>query len=197
MIDDPFDGAETLAFFRKWLATANFDPVSLDTLTAASMALTAAGAGISAAGTIAGGNAQRTAAAYQATQLRENASTQIGAAQRQALDERLKSSMLQSTTIARAAASGVNAGFGSPLTDVGNIAQRGEYNAAMDLWRGKQAATGDINQATAAELSGKIAQDASYYTAAGTIAGAGGSMLSQYGAYKYPTVYGRAGVSGV
>ncbi len=160
-----------------------------------SMGLTAVAGAIGAGATIAGGNAAKQASQYTATQLRQNASTEIGAAQRSAIDDKLKASMIASEVTARAAASGVNAGFGSPVTDVGEIKQRGEYNSLMDLWRGQNAATGDINKAKAAEFEGEAAQDASYLNAAATIAGAGASMYKTYGISQYQNPSGRPGVS--
>src|SRR5437868_3391896 len=85
----------------------------------------ARGGGVAAASTLAGGSAARQAAGYQATQLREQEGTEIGAAQRTALDTQAKARMLESSAVARAAAGGINAGFGSPVSTVGDIASRG------------------------------------------------------------------------
>lgn len=161
---------------------------------AGSMALTGIGGVISAISTIAGGSAANASAQYTATQLRQNASTEIGAAQRGALDDKLKASMVASEATARAAASGVNAGFGSPVTNVGEIAKRGEYNSLMSLWKGENAATGDLNKAKAVEYEGEAAEDASYLNAASTIAAAGGSMFKTYGVSQFQNPGGRPDV---
>lgn len=160
-----------------------------------SMGMTAVAGAISAGSTIAGGSAANASAQYTAQQLRQNASTEIGAAQRSALDDRRKTAFIESESVARAAANGVNAGVGSPVTNVGEIAQRGEYSALMDLWKGQNAATGDLNKAKAVEFEGEAAKDASYLNAASTIAGTGASMLKTYGVSQFQSPKGTAGVS--
>lgn len=184
MIDD-FDPVD-VALWRRMFGNADFDPA---TLTAASLAATAVGGGLTAAGTLAGGSYAKQAADLQATQLRMNAAQSIASGQRQMLDTQEKTRLAESTTVARAAASGVNAGVGSPATDVGNLAERGEYHALMDLFNGESAATGMENQAAAARWTGRAQQDASYLAAGGDIASAAGSMARGYGAYRWPAVF--------
>jgi len=171
------------------LGRANFDP-----LTIASVAMTGVGAGISAAGTIAGGNAakqaglmQQQAANSQAAQVDENAAQAIASGQRRMQDTQQRTRLAISTARAGAGASGVDAGFGSPVTDVGELASRGSYNALMDMFNGASTASGMRNQAdairysgTASAIGGEEAQQASMLTAAGTIAGGAGSMLKTY-----------------
>lgn len=173
------------------------------------MLLTALGAGASAAGTIAGGNfakqagkMQKQADIYEAEQLEQNANSEILAGNRAALEAKRKGDMVGSSARARAAASGVDAGSGSALSDIVEIDKRSTYNAAMELWRGESAATGDINRAKGLRYKGELderggsaAQQGAALSAAGTIAGAGGSMLKTYGAYQYPTVRGSPGAS--
>lgn len=181
-------------------AVACFDPA---TLTVASLASTAIGGGISAMGTIAGGNAaaaagqmQQQAANYQAGQLEENATQTFAAGQRQMLDTQEKTRLAISSARAAAAGNGTNAGVGSPATIQGELAKRGSYNAAMDMFNGASTATGLRNQAagvrysgTAAAIGGQEAQQASLLSAAGTIAGSAGSMLKTYGGYQYPQYF--------
>jgi hypothetical protein len=178
------------------------DPV---TMMGASLAMTAVSGGISAASTIAGGSAaaqagqlKQAAANSQATQEEMNASGELASAQRRMLDTRLKTNLTQGTLQAKAAGSGFNAGSGSMLNDAGEIAQRGEYQALMDVFNGDNARTGMLNKAAATRASGAAdawageqQQDASYLAAAGTIAGTAGSMFKTYGSYKYPSA-GRA-----
>lgn len=161
----------------------------------ASLALSGIGAGISAVGTIAGGNnaaalgqSQQNEANYQAAQLRENASSEIGAAQRQMLDTQQKTRLAQSKLTANAAGGGFTATAGSPEAISESIARRGSYEAAMQLFQGENASTGDLNRAAGVEMSGKIAAEggemqrqASYFTAAGNLASAGGNMFKTYG----------------
>jgi len=165
-----------------------------DPITAGSLILSGIGAGVSAAGTIAGGanaaalgQSQQNEANYQAAQLRENASSEIGAAQRQMLDTQQKARLAQSTLTADAAGGGFVATSGSPEATSESIARRGSYEAAMQLFNGQNASTGDLNKAQGVEMGGEIAseggqmqQEASYYSAAGNLASAGGSMFKNY-----------------
>ena len=169
---------------------ACFDPLTLG-----SMAVTGIGAGLQAAGTIAGGNAaaqagqlQQQAANYQAVQDEENATTAFAAGQRQMLADQDKTRLAISSVRAAAASNGTNAGVGSPATIAGSIAKRGSYNATMDMFNGESAATGLRNKAQgeiftgqADLIGGQEAQSASALAAFGTIAGGAGSMLKTYG----------------
>lgn len=188
------------------LAGVAFDPT---TLTVASLATTAASGLISASSTIAGGNyaaqagqMQQQAADYQAAQLDENATQAFASGQRQALDTEQKTRLAISSSTARAGASGVDAGVGSPVSNVGALAKRGSYQALMNMFNGESEATGLRNQAAGVrytgvmeELGGEEQQSASRLAAAGTLAGTAGSMFKTYGALNYPTATGRAGAS--
>lgn len=188
-----------------WRDACCFDP---GTMLATTMGLQAIGGGISAASTIAGGNAaaaagqmQQNAYNYQAAQVRANEGSEIGAAQRQMLDKQLQTKQLQSTIEARAAGGGVNAAVGSPLATEKSVASRGTYQSLMDLWNGENRATGMENEAKGlvysgdiAELAGEEERNASRLNALSTVAGAGSSMLRTYGAIKYPMIYGRPGI---
>ena len=152
------------------------------------------GAGLAAAGTIAGGNAaaalgqsQKNAADYQAEQLRENSASEIAAAQRQMLDTQQKTRLAQSRLTADAAGGGFVASSGSPEAISESIAKRGTYEAAMQLWQGQNASTGDLNKAQGVEMSGQIAadagkmeQEASYLKAAGNLASAGSGIYKNF-----------------
>ena len=184
---------------------AAFDPVTFGTV-----AMTAVGGAISAAGTLAGGAAaaqagkmQQQADEYQAEQLDSNATQAIASSQRQMLDTNLKTNLAISSSTANAAANGVNAGTGSAATNAGNLAARGSYQAAMDLFNGKATATGLQNQAQGVRYSGEMAaiggaaqQSASELAAAGTLAGSAGTGLSQYGKYLAYKAGGGTGGSG-
>jgi hypothetical protein len=177
---------------------ASFDPV---TLTAASLTATAVGGGLSAAGTLAGGSAAaeagqltKSADYAQADQLEQNATQEIASGQRKMLDTQQRVRLAMSTAKARGGGSGFSGSSGSQIDNMGQLAKRGSYNAAMDMFNGESAASGLRNQAKAARYSGDVAeltgqeqQDASYLSAAGTIAGTAGSMAKGYGGYKYPT----------
>lgn len=165
------------------------------TLTMISLGATAAGAGVSAAGTLASGNyasqagrMQQQAKNFEAQQLEQNSADELASSQRAMLDTQDKTRLAISTSRARAGASGVDAGVGSPAENEGELAQRGSYHALMDLWQGKSNATGLLNRAAGArysgvldEIGGEEKQSASVLAAAGTLAGAAGSMAKTYG----------------
>lgn len=173
-----------------WRSGCCFDPV---TLTVMSLAATAAGGAMSAAGTLAGGSAAQQAGQLTAGIDRQNAAQATASGQRKMLDTQDRTRMAISTATARAAASGVDAGVGSPATDIGEISKRGSYHALMDLFNGQSEAVGLQNQANEAEWEGNQKKTNSELAAAGTLAGTAGSMFSTYGKYKYPNLYGRAG----
>jgi hypothetical protein len=173
-----------------------FDPLSMTAAaTGGSMALSGFGTAISAASTLAGGDYAVTAAQmkqqaanYQAAQLQQNAGGEIAAAQRQAFDVNQKTNLLRSSAVANAAASGINAGAGSAVTNQSGIVQRGQYLSNMDLWGGENRATGLMNQAQGLQytgamdaLAGEEAQRAADASALGTLAGGGASLLRMYG----------------
>lgn len=180
----------------------------------AAMPLMAAGAtavsgAIGAASTLAGGRtaemagkAQKDADYSTAAQIEQNATQAFASGQRKALDTNLKTKLAISSSVARAGASGVDPGYGSPVTNVGELAQRGSYHAMMDLFNGESEATGLRNQADAvryrgdlAELEGQQKKKASKLAALGTLAGAAGSAFGNYGRMTFPTSRGSAGAS--
>jgi hypothetical protein len=189
MRHDPFETIEE-AFFRKWFASADFDPTG-GLLTAGMMA---AGAGLSATGTLAGGaNAattgrmQQQAQQFQATQDTMNSAADIAGAQRQAIDTSNKANLTRSSAVAGAAAGGVVTTSGSAVTNQAQITARGSYASALDLWNGQNAASSDLNKAAAAQyqgtmdlMGGQMQQEASEFAAAGTLAGAGGTAFKLF-----------------
>jgi hypothetical protein len=117
-------------------------------------------------------------------------------------DTQMKARLASATAIARAAASGVAPDVGSPLNNTGEIAERGSYQALMDMFDGQSAASGIRNQAAGvrysgqiADLEGKAKQKAARLTAAGTLASTAGSMFSTYGKMTFPTTRGAGGVN--
>jgi hypothetical protein len=155
------------------------------------LGVTAIGGLTSAAGTLAGGSMAAAGGAATQQAMTNEAATAFASGQRKALDTTQRSNLLQSTSTARAAASGVNAGVGSPAINVGNIAKRGSYESLMDMFNGQSQHDSLLYQGQLADWEGKEKQDASYLSAAGTLAGSAGSMLSTYGGFKYPNTYGR------
>jgi hypothetical protein len=198
---------------ERYSAMGAFDGVLFDPtgglLTGGAMAATAAGGGLSAMGTLAGGQyakqagqMQQEAAEFTAEQLEENATQAVASSQRTALDTALKTSLAISSSRANAAGNGVNAGAGSAVTNVGNLAQRGSYQAMMDLFNGQSTATGLQNQAAGVrytgameEIGGEEAQTASDLAAAGTLAGSAGNMAKLYGAMGNQSSRGAPGAT--
>jgi hypothetical protein len=177
-------GTEGLGLYGR----ASFDPGTM--LMAGTLAATAVGTAVSAGGTIAGGQAANQSAQFTAAQENQNASGAIASSQQQMFDTQNKTRLAQSSAVARAGASGVNAGVGSPAAVTGSIAKRGSYLAAMDLFRGQNTATGLENQAAGTLYSGAAAESGANTAALGTIAGGVGTMASQYGRYAYPQAFG-------
>ena len=156
------------------------------------------GGGLTAAGTIAGGNsaaamgrAQAGEAKFEADQARMNAGAAIAASQRRMFETQNSTNLLVSKARATGAAGGVNVGTGSALENEGAIEQRGRYAASLDLWNGQNEATGQLNKAAGLDYSGlvdviggRMAQQGADLSASGqlmtTIAGAGSSAYQMY-----------------
>lgn len=164
------------------------------------------GSGVSAIGTIAGGNAAKTASQYQnnaalftAAQYEQKADESRAASQRTAEEKRLEGRLVQSSALARAAASGGSATDPTALHIGSEIAGRSEYLALTERYKGENQARGYEDAAMAARYSGQAAlaygdaaQKASMFSAAGTLIGAAGSAFSGAsggggGAGKLPT----------
>lgn len=172
------------------------------------------GGAVSAEGTLAGGNyaaqagqMEKTAAyakadeqEFEAKQVDENSSQVLASAQRAALDTAQRTRLAISTSRATSAGSGVDAGVGSAVTNQGELAKRGSYNALMDMFNGESARTALQNRAAGirfgeqitryggdvAEVEGKQKQVLSKYAAAGTLAGTAGSVIKTVGSSFYP-----------
>lgn len=169
-----------------------FDPAML---TVATMAATAAGGAMSAAGTLAGGSYAKTAGEMQQQVAQQQAAQAIASGQRKMFDTQLRTRTAQSTLATRAGASGVDTSTGSPVATTGAVAQRGSYQALIDMFNGESNASGLRYSGDVAEWEGEQKKSASDLAAAGTIASTAGSMFSQYGKFQYPTTRGSAGTS--
>jgi hypothetical protein len=197
-------------FSAKYSALAVFDPI-----TGTMAVLSMAGAGASAAGTLAGGasaaamgRASAGEATFESAQDRMNAASDIAASQRKMIDTQQKTNLLIGSATARAGASGVNAGVGSSVENTGQIAQKGRYAAALDLWNGQNAAAGELDKAQAQTyqssldlIGGQEAQKAATYSALGTLAGGGASAYKAFsgnppaGGQLSSTTFGTGGPS--
>lgn len=188
---------------RPGVSVIAYDPATL------MAGVTVVGGALSASSTLAGGAAAKQAgqmaqsgANFQADQINQNASQSIASSQRQALDAGQRTRLAISTATARAGASGAAADVGSPVANTGELAQRGSYQALMDMFNGQSKATGLENEAAGIrytgsidELEGEEKRSASYLAAGGEFAGSVGSAAGNYGRLTYPTARGSAGAS--
>lgn len=162
------------------------------------MALTAAGTAVSAAGTLAAGRAAQDAgmrgqqaAYFEAAQQEQQAQESRAAAQRGALEKRREGRLLLSKLQARAAASGGGADDPTVLDLGGDIAQRSEYDALFEMYRGENRARGLEDQAMGSRMTGdarraegEAKKRAAKLSAIGTIIGGASSMAGTYGGSK-------------
>ena len=139
-----------------------------------------AGTGITAAGTLAAGDAAKASAESQALQMQQQATQARAASQRNMMEHQRQQTMVQSQLQARAAASGAGAEDPTVVNLGGAIAARGEEQALMDLYNGENSARGLEDSATAKIASGEAAKTGSMYSAAGTIFSGLGSGFSRY-----------------
>lgn len=162
---------------------------------------TVAGGALQAAGTIMGGNAaadagarQQQAQYFKAEQEEQAAQESRAAAQRVSLDKAREGRLLQSKLQANAAAGGGGAADPTILDLAGGIAGRGEYESLLEMYKGENRARGLEDSAVGSRLTGDAAKaegeakrTASYFSAAGTIIGSGGSAYKTYkGIPDYP-----------
>jgi hypothetical protein len=96
-------------------------------------------------------------AEFQALQLDQAAGDARAEAQRAAMEERHNAKLALSTLVARAASSGGGTG-GTVEKLASNIAERGEYQALLDVYTGENRARGLEDQATGARVSGAAAK---------------------------------------
>jgi hypothetical protein len=164
------------------------------------MLLTTASTAVQAGATIAGGRIAETAGAYTrqaseftARQHELQAGESRAAAQRMAADKRRESRLVQSQLVARAAASGGAVDDPSVVTTAGQVAQRGEYEALTEMYKGENRARGledaayaARRQGEAAEYEGKAKKKASYLSALGTIIGGASTMYRTYNKLPEP-----------
>jgi hypothetical protein len=138
------------------------------------------GAGVGALGTLAAGRQAKEAGEWQAREHERVAMAERAAAQREAEQVSRRADLAQSRLQTVAAASGLSATDPTALNLEGEIASHGDLQARMTRYGGEDRATGIGAQADMARYSGRAAQNASYYRAAGTILGGIGG-LARYG----------------
>jgi hypothetical protein len=140
------------------------------------------GAGISAAGAIAGGMAQKQMADYQAKVAEINAASARQEGITQAGATRDQYQEVAGSQRAALAKSGVDINSGTSATLGLELQRREEVAAAVDIWRGRTEGVKFQNQAEAAKAEGKAAMTAGIIGGAssliGGIANMGGGMFS-------------------
>lgn len=170
------------------------DLVARDPLSSIALVAGLAGTAVSAMGTIGAGKAanqagiaQQQSMQFKAAEEKQAADESRAASQRSALEHDKATELQRSRLQALAAASGGGADDPTVVHLGEDLAGRGEYQHLMDMYTGENRARGLEDQATgdqmtgAAQLAeGKAKQNASYYSAAGTVLSGAGSMFDRY-----------------
>ena len=127
-------------------------------------------------------------AQFQAAQLRQNAGTDVAAAQRSAVDIQRQSDYVASHALAVAASSGGGASDPTVINLIARTAGETAYRKSVALYQGDQAARGANMQADATIYGGEMARAkgaqvgaASDIGAATTLVKGGASLFSKYG----------------
>lgn len=134
------------------------------------------------------GQAKGNALDYEAAQLDQNANAAIAASQRDAIAERLKTTLTLSRGIAVAAASGGGASDPTVVNILSQIAGNGEYRSASAIYAGEDKAralraqaTGRRFEAGVARQGGEDLGDAYTIKAIGSGLAGGASLFAKYG----------------
>lgn len=151
------------------------DPITLSAI------VTGVGTAVSAAGTIAGANAQSSALDYQARTARAKGVQEEAAAQRSALESKRKAELAQSTLQARSAASGAGASDPTVVDLAGDIGARGRYQSGLQMWQGQMRGWDYETDARAKDAQASATRTAGGLSAFGTILGGAGSMFKAFG----------------
>jgi hypothetical protein len=145
------------------------------------IALTVAGAGLMAGGSIIGGNSQAASLRAQADQLDVEAGADIASSQRKAMEERRQARLAGSRALALAASSGAGVDDPSVVNAIAGIEGEGEYRALVALYEGETSAQSKKAQAEANRRGAKSAKLAGILGAGGSVLSAGGSLAGRYG----------------
>lgn len=147
-------------------------------------ALAFAGSAAKAGGTILGAANEARSLKKQAQGLDRQAGLERASSQREAIEERRQSRLVQSRGLAVAAASGGGADDPTVVNLIANLEGEGEYRALTSLYEGNERAIGMEDEARARRKEAKNIKTASYISAASTMLGAGSSMYDRYGGGK-------------
>lgn len=170
------------------------DEFSLSDLFAPSLQI---GSTILTAGSqLAKGQAAKTVAArrqvsdeYEAQQLEAEAQQSRSIAMRSAQDQTLSTEMVNSTALARAAASGAGASDPTVMNVIARTAGAGAYRAAVQMYEGEAQARLDTMKAQALRYEG--ATGVSDANTAATFAGVGAAATALSGAAKGMSMFGK------
>ena len=147
------------------------------------------GTGIQAGSRIAAGQSAKAAGKYNAAVLRQEATQRIAVGQREAEEKRREERLLQSKIVAGAAASG--AGMGPSLLDVvGDVAQRGKYQADAITYGAEDEARRIRDRANLAKFEGDQAYAGSILEGIGSLALGFGRYSNTYGSPTRTTPIG-------
>lgn len=166
-------------------------------------AMSMAGTAISAVGTLAAGGAaaaageaQKNAAYYQAQQQELAAKEAMASGQRSMFEKQREATYIQSKLQSRAAASGGSASDAGTINLAGNVAQRGEYEALAEMYKGENRARGLEDAAIASRMTGDALAEGEARRTASYLS-AGGSLLqgaaNAYQIYRYPELRSASG----
>lgn len=173
--------AGTAAAVGAPLTLASAAPVASGiTASGISATLGALGTGVSALGAIAQGNAAEAEGNYLARQQEMKANEERSIGQQKMLRKRAEAERLQSTLIARAAASGGDTTDAGLVRLGGDIAEEGEFQALNEFVRGENAARGYLDMAKASRAKGAAAQRMAPLKAGMTILEGGSSLFGKY-----------------
>lgn len=152
---------------------------------------------LSAGSQLARGSAARTVASrrkavgeYEAQQLEQEAAQSRGVGMRGAQDEALKAQLVNSSALARAAASGAGASDPTVLAILARTSGEGAYRQAVAMYEGEAQARLDLMKASALRTEGNISESdamaserASKTGAVATALSGGARTLSMYDKY--------------
>ena len=135
------------------------------------------GTGLKVGSQISGGMAAKEAADFEAKQLTQRAGEARAAAQRAAMEKDADTAKVIGKQRAVAAASGTAIASPTTIALIGETAQRGQYLADIERYKGKAKAKELLDTATATKQKGKNALVASLLEGVGT----GVSGIAKYG----------------
>lgn len=150
-------------------------------LPAISAVTTILGGVVSAVGAIQAGEAAKADAEFRARQLEMKANEERAAGQRLMFERRKEGELQQSRLRALAGAASGDTTDTGVLNLGGDIAERTEYLALTEMYRGENAARGYNDAAAGARASGAAAAQGARWRALGSILDTGASLYRRYG----------------